>query len=152
MRMKIGEKVFSKLLKINDEPRIIAKGFALGSFVGMMPVPGFQMFISATLAILLRWNKTAAIVGVFNTNLVTGTFIFAFNYWLGRKILGIESSFKIPDHINVRFIKIIINAGSEVFQSLLVGGLINGIISFILGYYLLLMILLKKQKRQNDNI
>lgn len=140
------KKGFKGLFMLKGEPKIVAKGFALGSFVGMLPFPGFQIFISATLAAFLRYNKAAAIVGVFNTNLATGAFIFAFNYWLGRKILGIESSFQMPDHINLSFAKTIIEAGPDVFLSLLLGGFITGILAMFLGYYISLSILTGKQK------
>lgn len=144
------KKGFKGLFKLKGEPKIVAKGFALGSFVGMLPFPGFQIFISATLAAFLRYNKTAAIAGVFNTNLATGAFIFAFNYWLGRKILGIESSFQMPDRINFSFAKTVIEAGFDVFISFLLGGLITGIFAMFLGYYISLSILKRKQ-RTNGN-
>ena len=105
MNKENKKKGFKELLKLKGEPKIVAKGFALGSFVGMLPFPGFQWVISATLATILRYNRTAAIAGVFNTNMATGAFIFAFNYWLGRKILGIESLFQMPDRINLSFAK-----------------------------------------------
>lgn len=138
------------LFKLKGEPKIVAKGFALGSFVGMLPFPGFQMLISGTLAVFLRYNKTAAIAGVFNTNLATGAFVFAFNYWLGRKILGFESTFQIPDHINLGFVKTVIEAGSDVFLSLLLGGFITGIFAMILGYYISLSILQQNAKTETN--
>lgn len=138
-------KGFRNLFKMKGEPRVVAKGFALGSFVGMLPFPGFQMLISATLATFLKYNKTAAIAGVFNTNLATGAFVFAFNYWLGRTILGFESTFSMPDRISLNFAKTVIDAGAEVFLSLLLGGCITGVGAMFLGYYISLSIL----KRRN---
>ena len=146
---KIGG--LKRLYVLNDEPKVVARGFALGSFVGMLPFPGFQMLISAVLASFLRFNKVAAIVGVFNTNIATGVFVFAFNYWLGKKILGIDSSFHIPERINLSFAKTIIDAGSDVFLSLLLGGCITGILAMFLGYYVSLSILTRKIKAKNGN-
>lgn len=140
------KKGFKSLFRMNGEPRVIAKGFALGSFVGMLPFPGFQILISGTLAAVLRYNKTAAIAGVFNTNLATGAFVFAFNYWLGRKILGIESTFQMPERINFSFARTIIEAGSDVFLSLLIGGLITGVLAMILGYHISLLLLQRNAK------
>lgn len=146
---EVKKRGFKGLFKLDGDPKIVAKGFALGSFVGMLPFPGFQWIISASLATFLRYNRTAAIAGVFNTNLASGAFIFAFNYWLGRKILGIESSFQMPDHINLSFAKTVIEAGSDVFLSLLLGGIISGIFVLFLGYYISLSILTRKQKIHN---
>lgn len=148
MKNNNKKKRINKLFKLKGEPRVIAKSFALGSFVGMLPFPGFQMIISGTLAAILKYNRTAAIVGVFNTNLATGGFVFAFNYWLGKKILGIETPFQIPDHINLGLTKTIIESGSGVFFSLLLGGFITGIISMILSYYISLFILSKNAKSE----
>lgn len=139
--IKIG---IGSLFKIKGEPHVVAKGFALGSFIGMLPFPGFQVLISAGIAAVLKYNKAAAISGVFNTNLATGAFIFAFNFWLGKKVLGIETAFEMPDKINLSFAKIVINAGTDVFISLLVGGMITGIIAMFLAYYISLLILNRK--------
>lgn len=147
--LKIGG--LKRLFALKGEPKVVARGFALGSFVGMLPFPGFQMLISATLASFLRYNKTAAIAGVFNTNLATGVFIFGFNFWLGKNILGIESSFQMPNQINLSFAKTVIEAGSDVFLSLLLGGCITGILSMFLGYYISLSILTRKIKANDEN-
>lgn len=135
------------LFRMKGEPRVVAKGFALGSFVGMLPFPGFQMLISATLATFLKYNKTAAIAGVFNTNLATGAFVFAFNYWLGKTILGVDSNFTVPDKISLSFAKTVIDAGTDVFLALLLGGFISGVVAMFLGYYISFSIL----KRRNSN-
>ena len=144
-------KGMKQLFTLKGEPKVVAKGFALGSFVGMLPFPGFQMLISATIASFLRYNKAAAIAGVFNTNLATGVFVFAFNYWLGKQILGIESTFQIPDKIGLGFAKTIFEAGSDVFLSLLLGGLVTGVIAMFVGYYLSLFILTRKMKVRHEN-
>lgn len=129
-----------------EDPKTVAKGFALGSFVGMLPFPGFQVIISAGIAAFFKWNKTAAIAGVFNTNLATGAFVFAFNYWLGKKLLGIESDFQIPEKISLSFARTVFEAGYDVFLSLLLGGLITGILAMFLGYFISFSILKRKHK------
>lgn len=143
--IRIG-KGFRNVFKMKGEPRLVAKGFALGSFIGMLPFPGFQMLISATLATFLKYNKTAAIAGVFNTNVASGAFVFAFNYWLGSMILGVEQTFSMPETINLSFAKTIINAGTDVFLSLLLGGCITGVLAMFLGYHISFSILKRRQE------
>ena len=135
--MKKLSKIFKGLFKIEDSPRVIAKGFALGSFIGMIPIPGFQIFVAFGFSKLLKVNTKAACIAVFNTNLFTGAFIFAFNYWLGKKVLGITSSFEIPKTINIQFVNTILKAGFEVYISLVVGGVITGILFALTSYYVL---------------
>jgi uncharacterized protein len=126
----------SKLVSLNDKPVRVAKGFALGSFVGMLPIPGFQLIVSLFVATILRINYKAACLGVFNTNVFTGAFVFMFNFWIGQKILGISPEFTFPEKIGISFLKTILAAGSDVFLCMLTGGIISGIISAILGYYI----------------
>ena len=138
-------KIVKGLFAIEDEPQIIAKGFALGSFVGMLPIPGFQVLVSLCFATLFRLNKKAACIAVFNTNLATGAFVFSFNYWLGKKILGVNPSFVIGDRLNMQFISNVFKAGSDVFFSLFVGGILTGILTAVLAYYILLKVLVVRK-------
>ena len=149
MKIKgIKAKGFKDLFKLKDDPKYVAKGFALGSFIGMMPIPGFQMLVSFTIASLVKVHKTAAIIGVFNTNIATGLFIFAFNYWLGKSLLGRSPDFDFPDKISIGFFNTIISAGSDVFISMITGGLITGILSWFISYHLVLNIFNKKQLKE----
>ncbi|MDO8897592.1 MAG: DUF2062 domain-containing protein [Bacteroidales bacterium] len=120
MTIQSPAKIFKKIFTIHDEPKLVAKGFALGSFIGMLPIPGFQMMVSLSFATVLKLNKKAACIAVFNTNLATGAFIFSFNYWLGKQLLGVNPSFVIGDKVDFQFISIILKAGSDVFLALLV--------------------------------
>jgi len=142
---------FGSLFKIKGDPQMVARGFALGSFIGMLPFPGFQVLISAAFASVLKYNKAAAISGVFNTNLATGAFVFAFNFWLGKKVLGIETAFEMPDKINLSFAKTVINAGTDVFLSLLTGGIITGLVAMFLAYHISLLILNRKLMKSEQN-
>ncbi len=144
-------KIFKNIFTLEDEPKNIAKGFALGSFVGMLPIPGFQLMVSLGVATLLKFNKKAACIAVFNTNLATGAFVFSFNYWLGKKLLGLNPSFMIGDKVDYQFTSIVFKAGSDVFLSLLVGGIITGLLTATLVYFALLKVLsLRSQKLETQ--
>lgn len=129
------------VIRIDDNPESIARGIGLGSFIGMLPIPGFQILVALGLSGLLKVNKKAACSAVFNTNVVTGTFVFAFNYWLGKQLLGITSCFTMPDKISIDFISSIIKAGSDVYLSLTVGGIISGIVVGLIAYLMARFIL-----------
>src|SRR5690625_687930 len=115
-------KIKARLFTMKGSPLYTAKGFALGSFIGMMPIPGFQVFVALLFAALFKVNKKAACLAVFNTNIFTGIFVFAFNYWLGKVITGIHPNFTFPDKINIYFFKTILDAGQDVLVCMLVGG------------------------------
>lgn len=143
------KKTFNKIFKLEGSSTYIARGFALGSFIGMLPVPGLQWIIAGTLAVIFKVHKGAAIIGVFNTNFSTGLFIFAFNYWLGKKILGLDIEFELPETLSLSYAKSIWNAGFDVLLSLLVGGLITGILVAFLGYKILKRIIDKRRKKES---
>lgn len=142
--MKNPIKFFKNILAIQDDPKLVAKGFALGSFIGMMPIPGFQVFVSLGLASLLKLNKKAACIAVFNTNIATGVFVFSFNFWLGKKLLGVHPSFTIGDRIDFQFVSEIFKAGSDVFLSLFVGGILTGLLSATIVYFAFLKLLSRR--------
>jgi hypothetical protein len=144
MSVKNPFKSLKDIFSLKDEPKVIAKGFALGSFIGMLPIPGFQLFVSLGIATVLKLNKKAACIAVFNTNLITGAFVFSFNYWLGKKLLGVNPSFTIGDSINYQFITTVLHAGSDVFLSLLAGGILTGLFTCALSYFVVMKILLSR--------
>jgi len=146
--IKVLTRPYKKLLGVDADPHKVAGGFALGSFIGMTPFVGMQILISVSIASLAKWNRIAAGLGVFNTNLATGLFVFSFNYYIGSKILGLSSDFQLPDKLNLSFIPKILEAGFDVFLSLLIGGFITGLPFAFLVYHLTYRILKRKQLRQ----
>lgn len=128
-------KTITKLLSIADSPDRIAKGFALGSFIGMMPFPGLQMLVSLSIATILKINRKAACIAVFNTNVFTGAFVFAFNYWLGSIMLGRGLSLSEANAGNFSLSEKIASGSIDVILSLILGGLFTGIISAALSYF-----------------
>jgi len=133
-----------KIFSIKDSPENIARGFALGSFVSMTPFVGLHLLIAVGLASLLKWNRIAAGIAAFNTNLLTGVFIFSFNYYLGAKIVGENSDFAFPDNFDVSFIFNLILTGSDVFIALMVGGITTGIPVAIISYGLVKKIIYRR--------
>jgi len=85
----------------------------------------FQVFVALFAEPVFNGNKKAACLAVFNTNIFTGVFIFAFNYWLGKTIFGFNTAFIFPDRIGLDFIIILFAAGKEVILWLLLGWALN---------------------------
>ena len=86
-----------RMLHIGDDPKKVAYGFALGTFLGFIPLIGFQAAIAVVMASLYKWNKLSAGIAVFNTNVVTGPFIFGLSYFIGSSILGFSRKIKFDD-------------------------------------------------------
>ena len=143
----IGMQSFKKLYQAPHSPEYIAKGFALGSFIGMMPIPGFQVLVSLTISTLIKVHRTAAVIAVFNTNLATGLLIYMFNYYLGKRVLGINPSFEFPEKLGFDFISIVLSAGADVFLSLLIGGIITGVVVSFASYHIVFYLLNKRRSK-----
>jgi len=77
-----------RLLRLHNAPDEIARGLALGIFIGMTPTMSFQMPLAFVIALLLNESKIAAMVGVWITNPLTAPFIYAMEYETGRLLLG----------------------------------------------------------------
>jgi len=119
-----------RLVRLRATPNDIAKGMALGLFVGMTPTFGFQMLIVLALAVLLRENKIAALLGVWVTNPVTAPGIYGLEYEIGRTLLHLPR----PDRLVHFNYESVVNLGWQVIVPLCLGSLIFGLVVGAIGY------------------
>ena len=125
-----------RFIRLRGLPEEIAKGIALGIFIGMTPTFGFQMLIAIFFAYLLRKNRLAAILGVWVTNPVTAPVIYAIEYEMGRILLGMERA-----HLPLKFSwEAYADLGWNIMYPLWVGGILTGIILGLLSYFITLRI------------
>ena len=115
-------------------PEEIAKGVALGIFIGMTPTFGFQMAIALFFAYLLKENRLAAILGVWVTNPLTAPVIYAIEYEMGRILLGMDRA-ALPVELTWRAYA---ELGWNIMYPLWVGGIISGLILGTLSYFITL--------------
>jgi len=123
-----------RLVRLRVEPDEIARGMALGLFVGMTPTFGVQMILALFFAFLLRQNKIAALIGVWNTNPVTAPFIYGVEYELGRALLGLPR----PDASIEFSFEAMRELGWLLASPLCLGSLVLGIPIALVGYALTL--------------
>ena len=121
-----------RLARIQSGPDAIARGMALGLFIGFTPTFGFQMLLAILFAFLLRQNKIATFVGVWVTNPLTAPLIYGLEYEIGRALLGYPPLMGIS-HFNVEFNW---SMGVQVGFPLLLGSMVLGIPAAIIGYSL----------------
>jgi uncharacterized protein (DUF2062 family) len=109
--------------------RSVSLAFAIGLFMMWVPFPP-QMLFAALTAIFFRANVPISIALVWITNPITIPPMFYFAYWLGNKLLSRE-----VENFNFELNWEWFTTGLlQVWQPLLFGSLILGIISSILGY------------------
>ncbi|MDR2151627.1 MAG: DUF2062 domain-containing protein [Helicobacteraceae bacterium] len=93
----LHKKLGDKLLRTEYwEPskESISKGFAIGSFWAMIPMP-FQMIPSGICAVFLRANVPLALLGVWVTNPITHPFVIVFQLFVGEWLLNAPSSLSV---------------------------------------------------------
>jgi uncharacterized protein len=128
--------VKEKLKSIPEEPRKVAMGYALGIFLAASPFIGLKVFIALALTFVFKWNKIAAIIGVFHVNPLTGPIFYGFSFFIGNLILGSNVSFNFTWPVTIKTLLDILSANSMVFLSLLTGGIILGLPLAVVAYFL----------------
>jgi uncharacterized protein (DUF2062 family) len=74
---------YIRLVRINDSPQKIAWGLAVGVFLGVFPTFGLATVVALALAIALKFNKAAAILGSLIMNPLTTPL-----FWTASSVLG----------------------------------------------------------------
>ena len=80
--------LYGKIVKEQKPAGFIARGWALGVFIGSVIPFGFQIYIALPLSFLLRCSKVGALTGTLITNPVTIIFINPAQCWVGSRIIG----------------------------------------------------------------
>ncbi len=109
--------------------RSVSGALALGLFIAWIPFPS-QMVLSAILSIFIRVNLPIAVVVVWISNPITMAPMFYFAYILGTKILGLP----VLDFEFQLSISWLIEILKEVWQPFLMGCVVMGLISSLLGF------------------
>ncbi|HEY9860091.1 MAG TPA: DUF2062 domain-containing protein [Candidatus Obscuribacterales bacterium] len=127
--------LYLRFIRLQATPEQISRGFALGIFWGMFPLPGLQMAIAVVTAAVLRGSKLAAAAGTWFSNPLTTLPLTAFNFHVGQSVLGREWE-DLPTE-NLRSLDTVLELGSDFFTSYLMGclivGLAFGVVSYLVG-------------------
>ena len=145
-----------KLLAIDATPQAIARGFAVGIFMAMMPVLGIQTIAAIVLAFLVRGNKPAAVLGTLVTNPLTfgpvvwvehvvGSYVLYGRHdprdaqVLESALLSIDEAEDLPIAEAVTHAPAtLMGTGWRIYGAMLLGGLLLGVIFAAASYFLVL--------------
>ncbi len=121
---------FAELISLKTKPKDIARGVAIGIFIGFLPIWGLLQFFVALFFIgILRVNKIAIIIGTFITNPLTIPFIYAFCFKVGKWLLKSEvPAFTLKTLTATNII--------AIAKPLLVGSIVVGLAAAILSYFI----------------
>ncbi len=123
----LGNRLFDPLMWIPNRASV-AKGIALGLFIGLLPFFGLQIFLTAVLCLVFRVNITAAILATFITNPVTAPGILLMQYKLGMWLSGPVNADEVAQFTGV--LRYIVGHG----KPLMVGCLSSALLASMVGY------------------
>lgn len=112
--------------------RNVTRAFALGLFIAFVPLP-IHIGLGASLAILMRLNVPAAIVGTLFANPLTMLPMYLAAYWVGCALLGLSAGQMTFDMSWEWLTTTLV----PIWKPFLLGCLVLGTLSALAGYALL---------------
>lgn len=122
---------YLRFLRMRKDPTEVARGLAVGVFVGLSPFFGFHMVAAVALAALLKGNKFIAILGTWIGNPLTFSFILFMDFKIGSWILGGAPEALKPVLWHPFEI---LHAGWNILFPMSIGGLLAGLLAGFLAY------------------
>ena len=84
--------LYGKIVGERKSAEFIARGWALGVFIGSIIPFGIQIYIALPLSILLKGSKIGAVTGTLVSNPFTILFLYPAQCWAGSRLLGKDLS------------------------------------------------------------
>ena len=150
-----------KFIRLQGDPHVLARGVAIGIFIGVTPTIPFHTILAIALALMLRGSKIAALLF---TVIVSNPFTFFFQYYFSWRI-GTLLTFKdlswgkicsVLDLIAANAglqdtVKALSGLGLDAISVMLVGGIVLALPFSLVGYLLsyLFFALWQKKKKRN---
>jgi uncharacterized protein len=134
-----------KFRRLQEDPRKIAGGMALGVFVGITPTVPFHMVGVLFLAALLRVSPVTAFIGIQIGNPLTIPAIYLASYKVGQFLLYRGQPLVFPETFSFKAWICVLWQGGVALQ---VGGLILAIPPTVVAYFLTLWIVQRHHRRK----
>jgi uncharacterized protein (DUF2062 family) len=134
-----------KFLRLQEDPRKIAGGMALGVFIAFTPTIPFHMVGALTLAALLRVSPVTAFLGIQICNPLTVPAFYLAAYKVGQFLLYRDKPLVFPETFSFEAWMDVLRQGGAALQ---VWGVILAIPPAIAAYFLTLWIVQRYHRRK----
>jgi hypothetical protein len=134
-----------KFRRLQEDPRKIAGGMALGVFIGITPTIPFHMVTALTLAALLRVSPVTAFIGIQIGNPLTIVPLYVAAYKVGQFLLYRGKPLMFPETFSFEAWLNVLWQGGVALQ---VGGVILAIPPAIVAYFVTLWIVQRYRRRK----
>ena len=132
---------YLRAVREKGTPEYIARGWAIGMFVGFVMPFGLQLIVSIQLAFLMKGSKLGATIGTMTTNHFTIWLIYPFQCWLGGLLIGHNRSFEEVSRqldlvIRNQDYETLFGLGKSLIVAFFVGGFLLAAVSTPICYIL----------------
>ena len=134
-----------KFLRLQEDPRKLAWGMALGVFIGITPTIPFHTVAVLSLAALLRVSPVTGFIGIQIGNPLTIPAIYLASYKVGQFLLYRGQPLVFPESNSFKAWICVLWQGGVALQ---VGGVIIAIPPAIAAYFLTLWIVQRYRRRK----
>jgi len=138
--------LYLRFIRLRGSPEAVARGMALGVFIGMTPTVGIQIPLTLFLAMLLKENQIAAQAGVWVSNPMTTIPIYTFNFRIGKYLLG-GNDIRLPSFSSIHEI---IDLGKDLLLPLAIGSLLSAAVAAFISYFITLKVYTAIHKKRQS--
>jgi hypothetical protein len=140
--------IYVKLVKQKGTPDYIARGVAIGFFIGLFIPFGFQVAVAIALAFIFNAAKIPAFACTWVTNHFTVFIIYPFQCWVGSYLIGNPLKFEkveqqLSNLVNERSWESLKALGGQLVASFFAGGFLFGVLLAVPGYFVSLYLVKK---------
>lgn len=162
-----------RVRRLPDSPERIARGIFAGVFTSFTPFYGMHFVVAFLLSRIMNGNLLAALLGTFFGNPLTYVPIGIVSLQTGHRLLGTHHREEMEHSLGAMFfgagqdlwtnLKALFTGASadwtgliefynEVFFPYMIGGILPGIITGLVCYYLSVPVIRAYQKRRNKGV
>ncbi len=146
-----GADLYGRIVREKRPPEFIARGWAIGMFIGCSVPFGFQLVLSVPLAFWLKGSRVGATIGTFITNPLTIFFIYPVQCWVADRIfLDGGLSYARLEGIEWNF-EAVAALGTETLKAFFLGGFLFAAILTPITYFTVLQ-LVRGYRRQLEKL
>ncbi len=147
--LRIGKFLYYKVLRIPASPQMIARGLAVGVFMGLMPLLPIQTLCAVVMAVLLSGSKIAAAIGTWVSNPLNYVPLYIAYYSIGEFLLPFHE--QGPPTEQIGLIEFFTNS-PKLLTIMLTGGFVLALPCSLLTYFITVRIIRTYQEKRQKNI
>ena len=140
-------RLYARMIHEKAPPEYIARGWAIGMFIGCLVPFGFQLLVSIPLSFTLKGSKVGAVLGTFITNPLTVFFIYPAQSWIADRLF-FSGRLSYSHLCNVEWsYDAVMELGAEAVQAFFVGGFLFAVVLTPLTYWGVLKLVRRHRRR-----